>query len=364
MGVNGFFSLVATKSPEAREFLTDSSSVVGKRLGIDAPILLHRARAAQSLEWAYLAYISEHLQWLRTMRCTAVFVFDGNGAHEAKIEEASKRATRRSEQQDALDTWRKRLEYATSWDEIGECRAKIEQYSRACVHISPLERAYMKDLISALGFAWHDAPGEAEQLLATLQINNYIDEIITEDSDAIICGAFSIIRNFWNLRTMKDNQCIPPQRLHKSAILQSLDAEHVHLRIASVLAGCDFAPKIKNIGIVKALKSAKKDATLSNCLRSLTKCATISPESLGRYERAIALLSPCDLKAEMHADLARRDDIDRKAVAILIEKVERNGEPWELRSSLLDRSRIPLHALLPWQWHPDDNERVSARSAA
>ena len=350
MGVNGFFALVATKADSAKELLLDSSSVVGKRLGVDAPVLLHRARAAHPFEWSYLLYITENLMWLRALRCCVVFVFDGAASREAKRAETSKRTQRKLEQQEALVQWQARLENASNWSDIEQCRAKVEQCTRASVSIGDAERNYMKRLISSLGFAWQEAPGEAEQFLATLQMSGRIDEIITEDSDALICGASSIIRNFWDLRNKREDASVHPQRVHREVVLRSLEVSDHQMRLAAVLAGCDFAPKVKNVGLVKALKVARKESTVLACLRSLTKEGVDDKQDLlATYERAMALLSPSSCGSISHTR-ASLEDIDREALDALVNEVEAAGEPWALRSALTVISHISFELLVPAAW--------------
>ena len=350
MGVNGFFSLVATKAQRAKEPLPDSSSVAGKRLGVDAPVLLHRARAADSFEWSYLLYVAESLLWLRELRCSVVFVFDGTVAREAKGAETLKRTKRKLEQQEALAEWQVRLEDASNWSDIEQCRTKVERCTRASVRIGDAERSYTKRLITSLGFAWHVATGEAEQFLATMQASGYIDEIITEDSDALICGASSIIRNFWDLRSKREDASVPPQRIHREAVLSSLGVTDRQLRLAAVLAGCDFAPKVKNVGIVKALRVARIESTVSACLRSLTKeDVDENQELVATYERAMALLSP-STSGSVFPTSAVFEDIDRAALDSFVNEVEALGEPWALRSVLSATSHLPSELLVPAAW--------------
>ncbi|KAJ7143360.1 PIN domain-like protein, partial [Mycena crocata] len=53
---------------------------------------------------------------------------------------------------------------------------------------------HFKRLIRAFGYHYHDAPGEAEAELAHLNKLGFIDAVITEDSDALVFGARTVIR--------------------------------------------------------------------------------------------------------------------------------------------------------------------------
>jgi holliday junction resolvase YEN1 len=56
------------------------------------------------------------------------------------------------------------------------------------------ETTQMKSLIRAFGFAWWDAPGEAEAECALLQREGLVDIIITEDVDSLMFGASKVAR--------------------------------------------------------------------------------------------------------------------------------------------------------------------------
>ena len=52
----------------------------------------------------------------------------------------------------------------------------------------------MKQLITAFGFIWWDAPGEAEAECAALQKRGLVDLVITEDVDSFMFGATVVAR--------------------------------------------------------------------------------------------------------------------------------------------------------------------------
>ncbi|KIM59476.1 hypothetical protein SCLCIDRAFT_126055 [Scleroderma citrinum Foug A] len=51
-----------------------------------------------------------------------------------------------------------------------------------------------QELISAFGFTWHEAPGEAEAELAKLNTFGIIDAVFSDDSDILMFGASCGIR--------------------------------------------------------------------------------------------------------------------------------------------------------------------------
>ena len=118
-----------------------------------------------------------------------MFVFDGPGARLHKAPETARREERRAEQRHLRATWEEAALREASWDSVLLCRAKIQQYTRASVRVSDADRQWMKRLLTAGGWLWLEAPGEAESHLAALQCAGAVEYVVTEDSDAIVCGA-------------------------------------------------------------------------------------------------------------------------------------------------------------------------------
>ena len=361
MGIQGFFQAVRDKAPDAIELLDDTVSWRGRRLGIDAPVLLFRARAATSSPWAYLSYIVEHLAWARGLGILPLFVFDGQKPFE-KRDEDLRRQAHRAHQEEERKLWETRLARAEEWDTIEACRMKIERHARASVVIGREEKVWVQRLLDSCGLPWCTAPTEAEAFLTALQLAGYIDDIVTEDSDAIICGASSIVRNFWGLRAAEAASILSPalfpQRIHTVAILRAMHVDASGLRVAAVLAGCDFAPKLKNVGFRRALHAVNTyQADLPACLR-LLKHADVasSPRKLQEYTTAVGLLSPPPLG---EGDLQRIPLPQQlppcpEQMGEIVKEAELSGEPWALRAAFTLLAPGPLRPLaaplIPQEW--------------
>ncbi|KAK0471670.1 PIN domain-like protein [Armillaria novae-zelandiae] len=75
----------------------------------------------------------------------------------------------------------------------GALRPGIKRGKKVRTRAPWLEK-HFKEMIRAFGFYYHDAPGEAEAELATMNKAGIIDMIITEDSDALVFGGMCILR--------------------------------------------------------------------------------------------------------------------------------------------------------------------------
>jgi len=355
MGVSGFFALVNARAPGAIEPLPSADNLRGRRLGIDAPVLLCRARAADGQDWAFASYLATQLLSLRELECPTVFVFDGASAKLDKAEEHERRKKQRFKQEEERAQWLARMEAATDWDEILSCREKVEQHSRAAVVVGDRERLVLKRLASAMGFAWCEAPGEGESFLASLQLAGTIDEVITEDSDALVCGARSIVRNFWGLLLQGVGpSAVRPQRVHLGPVLEAFDTGEEGLRLAAVLAGCDFAPKLRNVGLVKALKAVRLHPDdVQGCVTALRQHeAARCPATMAAFERAIELLR-APLASPASAPAATLLAVNEAGLLDLVNEVEEAGEPWVLRGLVLRASTPSPQDLVARHWLGD-----------
>ncbi|KAJ7154732.1 PIN domain-like protein, partial [Mycena filopes] len=102
----------------------------------------------------------------------------------------------------------------------------------------------LKTMITAFGYHFYDAPGEAEAELALLNADGRIDAIITEDSDAFVFGARVVIRTLGP----------SPQDI---ASIYSIDAientdtvllDRDGLVLCALLLGGDYASGVLGIG--------------------------------------------------------------------------------------------------------------------
>jgi hypothetical protein len=165
-----------------------------------------------------------------------------------------------------------------------------------------------------------------------------------------VCGARSIVRNFWALRSGSSESSA--QRVWRDAILEGLAVDATTLRTAAVLAGCDFAPKLRSVGLARALKAAQlHPGDIRACLGVLKKSEEAEcAHTVRAFERAMGLLTAepsAPLPAE---DVATLRPVDREALAQLVESLEEAGEPWALRAVLSRRSPPALRELLPSAW--------------
>ncbi|ANB15459.1 exodeoxyribonuclease DIN7 [Sugiyamaella lignohabitans] len=99
------------------------------------------------------------------------------------------------------------------------------------------------------------APYEADAQLVYLEMNGYIQAIISEDSDLLVFGAQCMLTKMDNV-----GKCIEVRRdkFHTCQDLNLADFNDENLRVMAILSGCDYSPGISGIGPVKAYNLIRK----------------------------------------------------------------------------------------------------------
>ncbi|KAF8899903.1 PIN domain-like protein [Gymnopilus junonius] len=111
-----------------------------------------------------------------------------------------------------------------------------------------------KKMLDALGFAWKDAPGEAESELASLSKQGLLDAVLTEDSDTVVFGARTIIRFDGDV---PDDEQVLVYRASDIENHADLMLTHADLVLIALLVGGDYDHGIKDCGIETAFGLAR-----------------------------------------------------------------------------------------------------------
>ena len=318
MGVSNFYPLVTQRASEAIEYLDTPPDLREVNVGVDIAILLHRARSSVSCDSEFLPYVAEKIYWLQSLGARVVAIFDGDNIPEKKEEQQRRQFEREKNEvmieteesalkeleNDEISRKRQGIENLENDDEISRKRQRIENLKKRVAKPSLEDKQNAWDLLIAMGCYCYKAQGEGEAELAAFQISEIIQEIITEDSDTIVCGAKSILKNFWNLQgtTFELSSSRKPQRVTTGKILECLKIDQRSLRVACILAGCDFIPKeyhIPKVGLKRAIDAViQHGPSLTACFMHFKGLHVLNDlEALKRYNRAIEILKAPQLDA-------------------------------------------------------------------
>jgi flap endonuclease-1 len=181
-----------------------------------------------------------------------IFVFDGKHP-DLKANEIKKR-------KEAKEIAYSKLQNAISEKDTDAMR----KYSLQTTSLTKDMVIEAKELLSYLGIPIIDAPSEGEAQAAYIVKKGHADYVVSQDADALLFGAFDVIRNLTISQKKKkistlSYDAIKPQKFNLSDNLNKLGIDQNQFIILSILVGTDFNPGgIKGIGPVKALKAVKE----------------------------------------------------------------------------------------------------------
>ncbi|TVY15378.1 Flap endonuclease GEN-like protein [Lachnellula arida] len=123
------------------------------------------------------------------------------------------------------------------------------------------ETAHLREMLGILGVPWHRAPAEAEAECAMLQKLGIVDAVWTEDSDALMFGATTVIRFCYKPAGGKPKKNNLEVRVYQSEEITKtnpcLDREGMVL--FAVLSGGDYnTVGLPNVGPEGAIEAAKQ----------------------------------------------------------------------------------------------------------
>lgn len=176
------------------------------------------------------------------------FVFDGKPPelkNALKEEREQKKESAEEKYREAEDDYEKML------------------YAKQSSRLTPQIIEESKELLSALGLPWIQAPSEAEAQASWMCKKGDVDYVASSDYDCLIYEAQELITNLTlsQKRRLPSGQIIKitPYTIKLNDVLKHLDITQEQLLILSILVGTDYNPKgIPGIGPKKALKLVKE----------------------------------------------------------------------------------------------------------
>lgn len=214
--------------------------------------------------------ITSHLNglFLRSMKLMKlgiklIFVFDGKHP-ELKANEIKRRKEA------------KEIAYSKLQDAISEKDTDaMRKYSMQTTSLTKEMVNEAKELLTYLGIPYVDALSEGEAQAAYMVKKGDADYVVSQDTDALLFGAYDVIRNLTVSQKKKklstlSYDTIKPQKFNLSHNLNKLGLDQDKLIILSILVGTDFNPGgIKGIGPVKALKAIKETNNFDDLFEKL-----------------------------------------------------------------------------------------------
>lgn len=191
-----------------------------------------------------------------------VFAFDGK-PHALKAKTIDERKKRK-------ELAEKEYKEALEKGDMKKARSKAQQTSR--LNDEMIQQS--KDLLSALGIPWVQAPGEGESQASYMVKKGDAYAVGSQDYDCLLVGAPVLIRNL----TAQGRRKLPgkekytkiyPKQIRLKTNLKILGIKQKQLVDMAILIGTDFNDGIKGIGPKKSLNLIKKNGNAENALATI-----------------------------------------------------------------------------------------------
>jgi len=197
---------------------------------------------------SHLVGIFSRITNLMSRKIKICFVFDGKPP-DIKFKVKQEREYRKQLAEERL--------------EEAEEESEILKYSKQSSRLTSDIIEESKELISALGLPYLQAPSEAEAQASYLCKNKDVDFVASSDFDCLIYQAPRLLTNLTLSQRKKlpsgDTVKISPYVIELQDVLKTLSINNEQLLILSILIGTDYNPKgILGIGPKKALKLVKE----------------------------------------------------------------------------------------------------------
>ena len=254
MGIKHLNRFLREEAQHCIKFIS-LAELSGKKIAVDISIYMYKyASEGTLLENMYLI-----LSTLRHYEIVPVFIFDGKPPPEKK-ELLQKRKEDKQEAEKEYNQLKKQLENKTIDDvEKQEVINNMDLLKKKFIHIGKNEIDSVKRLIRAYGATYYDAPGEADELCASLVIKNKVWACLSEDMDMFVYGCNRVLRYLSLL-----NKTVV--LYDTKDILNSLGITQKELREICVISGTDY-----NYNENKTDDNSKKASSLYKTLAYFKK---------------------------------------------------------------------------------------------
>lgn len=267
MGIAGLLPLIKPHLTKAQ-----FSSLKGKRIGIDGHGWLYKIAPIIAEEIYYGCYSTKMAKIFENKLNSAlstgvipVFVFDGDSLsskEKTNAARANKKNKAREEVRRLLDINR-----------IDEARDKMNN----CIHIPKAMIVGVLNLLKERNVEYIVSPYESDAQLSYLQRIEYIDYILTEDSDFMVYDCTNILYKY-DLKTV----CI----FKREALQKLLGEQTKNFQDICILSGCDYLESLPGVGLKTAIKLFEKHLNIESIVDFMRRKKYVPENYLEEFKRA------------------------------------------------------------------------------
>jgi flap endonuclease-1 len=180
-----------------------------------------------------------------------------------------------------------REEARKKWEEAVSKGEEAKMYAQAAVQFTDEMIEDTKKLLEYMGIPWIEGRSEGEAQLAFMTVKGDIWSSASQDWDSILFGATRLVRNLsiTGKRKLPKKEMyieIKPELIELDKVLSGLGITQKQLIIIGILVGTDYAPGIKGVGPVTALKLVKEQS-LKKILEKRKWESDVDPEEIVEF---------------------------------------------------------------------------------
>lgn len=221
------------------------------------PLLDSRGRVTSHLSGLFYRTVK-----LVEMGIQPVYVFDGRPP-EMKRKTIEKR-------REAREAAQRKWEEALKRGELEEAR----KYAQAAHRLTEDMVKDSKDLLTAMGIPWVQAPSEGEAQAAYMASKGDVWASGSQDYDSLLFGATRLVRNLAVVgkRKLPGKDVyvdVLPERVELKEVLETLGIDRRKLVWIGILVGTDFNEKVPGVGPKRALALVKEYDSLDEIFKVL-----------------------------------------------------------------------------------------------
>ena len=289
MGIQGLKKVIKKHAEKSlRE--VDITFLNGSTIAIDSSILLYKYRYIYSSDDFHIKGFNLLITEFKSFNINPVFVFDGKPP-EAKQDTLNKRIeikTKLNEKINLLTIKKNELIQNTSSElvnnleeyiddseipenelnestepssELIEINKELSKLQKNNLVITKKHSQEVMELLSSLGVNFIKATGEAEEYCSFLQKNDFVDYVLTEDTDSLTFGAKKVL---FNIPKVKNKFLLVDLDL----VLSEMELTYSQFIDFCILCGCDYTCTIPKVGPVTALKLIKEFNSIEGIVNS------------------------------------------------------------------------------------------------
>ena len=263
MGIKGLSNFLKKQCNQVFVTVPDIARYSGKRFAIDVSIFMYKfayGRASNTFDFLN-QFIQQHKS-LKLCNIEAIYIFDGEhiGKENTHEERAVAKGKAEASRDTKIEVLQKSLDEHVN-DPVASLSISSEIYrlQHSVITITKQHYVVLQQLFQEHNIPYHIAAGEAEKGCADLCVNGGADVVVTEDYDALVCGAPVVLKNLGSSNK-------PMIEIQLNNVLGALQLTYAQFVDFCILCGSDFNPSLPKIGPVTAYKHIKRHFCIENIL--------------------------------------------------------------------------------------------------